>query len=401
MFVSHLECAKCSATYESEQCIQLCRCGSPLLVRYDLKKVKKNFRKKALTLRKANLWRYWELLPVRKEENLVFLGEGMTPLLALRNLGSTLGMNSLYLKDEGLIPSGTFKARGAAMGVSRAKELGIKVLAMPTNGNAGGSWAAYCAKAGIEAVIVMPKDAPIINRKEVAVAGAELYLVNGLISDAGKIVGRAIAEYGWYDASTLKEPYRIEGKKTMGLEIAEQFDWEVPDVIIYPTGGGVGIIGIYKGLKELQEIGWIGERMPRLVSVQSSGCAPVVKAWKEKRRESTFWENSRTIAFGLNVPKALGDFLILDAIYNTNGCAVAVKDDEILKAQQMLATHEGIFTCPEGAATLSAAIKLEHKGWIKPDERVVLLNTGTGLKYPETVSTEPPLLQPEDNLPRI
>jgi threonine synthase len=401
MYVSRLECPKCKATYESDQRIQLCRCGSPVLVRYDLKKVRKNFPKKALTLRKANLWRYRELLPVKKEENVVFLGEGMTPLLPLKNLGSTLGMNHLYVKDEGLIPTGTFKARGAAMGVSKAKELGIKVLAMPTNGNAGGSWAAYCAKAGIKAVIVMPKDAPVINRKEVAVAGAGLYLVDGLISDAGKIVGRAIAERGWYDASTLKEPYRIEGKKTMGLEIAEQFGWKVPDVIIYPTGGGVGIIGIYKGLKELQEIGWVGEKMPRLVSVQSTGCAPVVKAWEERRRESTFWENSRTIAFGLNVPKALGDFLILDAIYNTDGCAVAVEDDEILKAQQMLASHEGIFSCPEGAATLSAAIKLERKGWIKPDERVVLLNTGTGLKYPETVSTEPPLLQPEDNLPWI
>jgi threonine synthase len=354
-----------------------------------------------LALRKANLWRYWELLPVEKEENVVFLGEGMTPLLPLKNLGSTLGINNLYLKDEGLIPTGTFKARGAAVGVSKAKELGIKVLAMPTNGNAGGSWAAYCAKAGIKAVIVMPKDAPIINRKEVAIAGAGLYLVDGLISDAGKIVGRAIAEYGWYDASTLKEPYRIEGKKTMGLEIAEQFDWKVPDVIIYPTGGGVGIIGIYKGLKELQEIGWIGEKMPRLVSVQSTGCAPVVKAWEERRRESTFWEHSRTIAFGLNVPKALGDFLILDAIYSTNGCALAVEDNEILQSQQMLATHEGIFSCPEGAATLSAAIRLARDGWIKPNERVVLLNTGTGLKYPETVSTEPPLLQPEGNLPRV
>jgi threonine synthase len=401
MYISHLECPKCNATYESEQRIQLCRCGSPLLVRYDLKKVRRGFRKKALNSRKENLWRYRELLPVKKEENVVFLGEGMTPLLPLKNLGPKLGFSSLYLKDEGLIPTGTFKARGAAVGVSRAKELGIKVLAMPTNGNAGGSWAAYCAKAGIKAVIVMPKDAPIINRKEVAVAGAGLYVVDGLISDAGKIVGRAIAEYGWYDASTLKEPYRIEGKKTMGLEIVEQLDWEVPDVIIYPTGGGVGMIGIYKGLKELQEIGWIGEKMPRLVSVQSTGCAPVVKAWEEKKSESTFWENSNTIAFGLNVPKALGDFLILQAIYETNGCAVAVEDNEILRAQQMLASEEGIFCCPEGAATLSAAIQLIKSNWITPNEKVVLLNTGTGLKYPETVHTEPPLLQPGDRLPGL
>jgi threonine synthase len=370
-------------------------------VRYDLKKVKRTFRKKALVPRRQNLWRYWELLPVNKEENIVSLGEGMTPLIHLKNSGPKLGVNHLYLKDEGLIPTGTFKARGAAVGVSRAKELGIKVLAMPTNGNAGGSWAAYCAKAGIKAIIVMPQDAPMINRKEVAITGAELYLVNGLISDAGKIVGRAITEYGWYDASTLKEPYRIEGKKTMGLEIAEQLDWKLPDVIIYPTGGGVGIIGIYKGLKEVQEIGWIGEKMPRLVSVQSTGCAPVVKAWEEKKPESTFWENSNTIAFGLNVPKALGDFLILQAIYETNGCAVAVGDDEILRAQQMLAHEEGIFCCPEGAATLSAVIQLTKSNWIKPDERVVLLNTGTGLKYPETVHTEPPLLQPGDRLPEL
>ena len=401
MYVSHLECPKCNATYESEQRIQLCRCGSPLLVRYDLKKVKKIFRKKGLVSRRENLWRYWELLPVNKEENIVSLGEGMTPLIHLKNSGPKLGLNHLYLKDEGLIPTGTFKARGAAVGVSRAKELGIKVLAMPTNGNAGGSWAAYCAKAGIKAIIVMPQDAPMINRKEVAITGAELYLVNGLISDAGKIVGRAIAEYGWYDASTLKEPYRIEGKKTMGLEIAEQLGWEVPDVIIYPTGGGVGMIGIYKGLKEVQEIGWIGEKMPRLVSVQSAGCAPVVKAWEEKKSESTFWENSNTIAFGLNVPKALGDFLILQAIYETNGCAVAVEDNEILRAQQMLASEEGIFCCPEGAATLSAAIQLIKSNWIKPNEKVVLLNTGTGLKYPEIVHTEPPLLQPEDHLSRV
>jgi threonine synthase len=370
-------------------------------VRYDLKKVKRTFRKKALVSRGENLWRYRELLPVNKEENIVSLGEGMTPLIHLEKSGPKLGVNHLYLKDEGLIPTGTFKARGAAVGVSRAKELGIKVLAMPTNGNAGGSWAAYCAKAGIKAIIVMPQDAPMINRKEVAITGAELYLVNGLISDAGKIVGRAIAEYGWYDASTLKEPYRIEGKKTMGLEIAEQLGWEVPDVIIYPTGGGVGIIGIYKGLKELQEIGWIGEKMPRLVSVQSTGCAPIVKAWEEKKSESTFWGNSKTIAFGLNVPKALGDFLILQAIYETDGCAVAVEDDDILRVQQMLPREEGIFCCPEGAATLSAAIQLIKSNWIKLDERVVLLNTGTGLKYPETVHTEPPLLQPGDRLPGV
>ena len=401
MYVSHLECPKCGASYESEKPVQLCQCGAPLLVRYDLKKVRENFRKDSLASRKADLWRYLELLPVKNEENVVSLGEGMTPLLSLKNLGPELGLSNLYMKDEGLIPTGTFKARGAAVGASRAKELGIKVLAMPTNGNAGGAWAAYCAKAGIKAVIVMPKDAPIIHRKEVAITGASLFLVNGLISDAGRIVNRAVTEYGWFDASTLKEPYRIEGKKTMGLELAEQFGWEMPDVIIYPTGGGVGIIGIYKGLKELQEIGWVRGRMPRLVAVQSTGCAPIVKAWEEGKKESVFWENARTIAFGLTVPKALGDFLVLEAVYNTGGCAVAVEDDEILKAQQMLASREGVFVCPEGAATLSAAIKLSLSSWIRRDEKVVLLNTGTGLKYPETVKTGPPVLEPDDHLPRV
>lgn len=300
-----------------------------------------------------------------------------------------------------MIPTGTFKARGAAVGISRAKELGIKVLAMPTNGNVGGAWAAYCAQAGIKAIIVMPKEAPAINQKEVAIAGASLFLVNGLINDAGKIVNRAVVEYGWLDASTLKEPYRIEGKKTMGLEIVEQFSWEMPDVIIYSTGGGVGIIGIYKGLRELEEIGWVKGEIPRLVAVQSTGCAPIVKAWEEKKAESEFWENAYTVAFGLTVPKALGDFLILESIYNTNGCAVSVEDGEILKAQQMLASREGIFTCPEGAATLSAAIKLFNKGWIEPEERVVLLSIGTDLKYPETVNIEAPILEPEDHLPPI
>jgi len=305
------------------------------------------------------------------------------------------------MKDEGLIPTGTFKARGAAVGVSRAKELGIDVLAMPTNGNAGGAWAAYCASAGIKAVIVMPKDAPAINSKECAITGTELYLVDGLISDAGKIVARAVAAQGWFDASTLKEPYRIEGKKTMGLEIAEQFGWRVPDVILYPTGGGVGIIGIYKALLELQEMGWIGDKLPRLVAVQASGCAPIIKAWKENKKESEFWENAHTLAFGITVPKALGDFLVLDAIYKTDGCAVAVDDEDTEAAQKLLAEREGAFICPEGAATLAAAHKLREEGWIKPDEEVVALNTGTGLKYPQSVNVSPPLLRPEDDLPTL
>jgi threonine synthase len=239
----------------------------------------------------------------------------------------------------------------------------------------------------------MPEDAPPIPRGECAISGAKLYLVKGLISDAGKIVARAVADYGWYDASTLKEPYRLEGKKTMGLELAEQFDWELPEVILYPTGGGVGIIGIYKALRELQQMGWIGDKMPRLVAVQSSGCAPITRAWQEKQTESVFWENAHTLAFGITVPKALGDFLVLDAIYKTDGCAVAVDDDQILAAEEMMASREGAFVCPEGAANLSAALKLKAEGWIKAEEKVVLLNTGSGLKYPETVNIEPQVLE--------
>ena len=399
MYVSHLSCPKCNKTYESEKLIQLCECGSPLLVEYDLSKVQTVFRKDMLKERPPTLWRYRELLPVKDEKNIVCLGEGMTPLLPLKNLGPQVDMPNLYMKDEGIIPTGTFKARGAAVGVSRAKELGVKVLAMPTNGNAGAAWAAYCAPAGIEAVIIMPEDAPPIPRGECAITGASLYLVKGLISDAGKIVARAVADHGWFDASTLKEPYRIEGKKTMGLELAEQFNWEMPDVILYPTGGGVGIIGIYKALMELKEMEWVSGRLPRLVSVQSTGCAPIVKAFEEHRTHSEFWENAKTCAFGITVPKALGDFLILDAIYKTDGCAIAVSDHEILKASAQLAGAEGTFICPEGAATLSAAIKLRQSGWIKPADRVVLLNTGSGLIYPETVTVTPPVLKPGDLLP--
>jgi len=398
-YMTHLECPKCGIFYDPDQVNQVCSCGAPLLARYDMKGLAAAVKKEDLINRAPSMWRYREFLPLRKEENIVTLGEGMTPIIPLTTIGARLGVNNLYMKDEGVIPGGTFKTRGAAVGVSRAKELGVKVLAMPTNGNAGGTWATYSARAGIKAYIVMPEDAPAITRKECAVSGAALYLVRGLISDAGKIVGRAVGRYGWFDASTLKEPYRIEGKKTMGLEIAEQFSWVLPDIILYPTGGGVGIIGIYKAMCELQEIGWMGEKMPRLVSVQAAGCAPIVKAWEQKETESTFWENSATIAFGINVPKALGDFLILDAVYKTNGCAVAVDDREILQAQVSLGAEEGAFVCPEGAATLAAAIRLYNQGWIKPDDKVLLLNTGTGLKYPETVKVEVPIMDPDDDLP--
>lgn len=401
MFTSHLECPKCSAEYDSEQPHQLCVCGSPLLVKYDMQKVADNMDKDVVARRSPDLWRYRELLPVVNEDNIVTMGEGMTPLLHLKRLGERVGMTNLYMKDEGIIPSGSFKARGAAVGVSRAKELGVKTLAMPTNGNAGGAWSLYCAKAGIEAVIVMPKDAPVIPRSECAIAGVSFFLVNGLISDAGKIVGQAVKERGWYDTSTLKEPYRIEGKKTMGLELAEQLDWQMPDVILYPTGGGVGLIGIYKALLELKEIGWVTGSLPRLVAVQATGCAPIVKAWEAGEKESQFWENAQTCAFGITVPKAIGDFLVLEAVYETKGCAIAVSDEDTLQAEGLMASVEGAFVCPEGAACMAATEKLLADGWIKPDEQVVVLNTGCGIKYPETVPFNPPLLQPDDTLPML
>jgi threonine synthase len=400
-YLSHLECPKCAATHDPDVPAQLCSCGSPLLARYDLPGLKATASRDDISRREADLWRYHELLPVRLPANIVTLGEGMTPLLPLPRLGRALGIPHLLMKDEGLIPTGTFKARGAAVGVSRAKELGIEAIAMPTNGNAGAAWATYAARAGMRALIVMPVDAPPITRTECAVTGAEFYLVNGLIGDAGKIVARAVQERGWFDASTLKEPYRLEGKKTMGFEIVEQLGWQVPDVILYPTGGGVGLIGIYKALRELQKLGWIEDKLPRLVAVQASGCAPIVKAWEANAPVSETWEDAKTIAFGITVPKALGDFLILEAIYQTNGCAVAVDDEDILADQRLIASLEGSFICPEGAATVTAARKLRDAGWIRETETVVLLNTGTGLKYPDTVRIDSPVLEPGHDIPDI
>ncbi|WP_312092125.1 threonine synthase [Niallia sp.] len=395
-YVSHLECPKCQATLEVTKIQQLCECGSPLLVRYDLQKVKEHLSKETIERRPTSLWRYHELLPVTAEENVVSLGEGCTPLEKMPRLGEHYQLSNLYIKDEGIIPTGSFKTRGASVGISKAKELGVEQLAMPTNGNAGAAWALYAAKANIKATIVMPVDAPAITRKEVYIAGGDLHLVEGLISDAGKIVGQLVAQKGVYDASTLKEPYRIEGKKTMGYEIVEQFNWEVPDVILYPTGGGVGIIGIYKALKEMQELGWITDnKLPRLVAVQAEGCSPIVQAWKKREAESTFYKNSETCAFGINVPKALGDFLVLESLYKTNGCAVAVSENELLAAQKLVAELEGNYICPEGAATFAAAEKLRKEGWIKKEEVVVCLNTGAGIKYPETVVLSSiPTLQP-------
>ncbi|MGW6277300.1 threonine synthase [Kribbella sp. NPDC055071] len=378
--LSHLECPKCGSVHDADQIIGLCPCGSPLLARYALPSI--TLTPAELASRPPNLWRYHELLPVRSAANIVTLGEGMTPLLPMPRYGAAVGVSRLLMKDEGLIPTGSFKARGAAVGVSRAYEVGVRKIAMPTNGNAGSAWAAYAARAGMEALIAMPLAAPEICRREVSVVGAELVLIDGLIGDAAAYVRQ---QAGYFDASTLKEPYRIEGKKTMGLEIAEQLGWQLPDVIVYPTGGGVGIIGIWKALVELRELGWITGPLPRLVAVQSTGCAPIVRAWEKGLPESEPWPDAHTVAFGITVPKALGDFLVLQAIAETNGCAVAVDDEDILSEQHEVARLEGTFICPEGAANFAAIRALRESGWIHADDQVVALNTGAGLKYPETV----------------
>ena len=385
----HLDCPRCGATHAATVLQGLCsRCASPLLARYDLSEVRAT--RAEVGPRPPDLWRYHELLPVSGPEHVVTLGEGMTPLLPVPRLGAELGIGRLLVKDDGLLPTGSFKARGAAVGVARARELGATALAMPTNGNAGAAWATYAARAGLRMSVVMPVSAPTITRAEVVAAGGELTLVDGLISDAGRLVGAAVAEAraGWLDAGTLKEPYRIEGKKTMGFEIAEQLGWRMPDVIIYPTGGGVGLIGIHKALTELVELGWLTGPLPRLVSVQSSGCAPIVRAVEAGARESQFWEDAHTVAFGITVPKALGDFLVLDAIYATEGTAVAVDDADLLADLALVGRLEGMFLCPEGAATVTAARVLRERGWIESDDEVVLLNTGAGVLYPDSVNAE-------------
>jgi threonine synthase len=399
--LSHLECPACGTTYDADVPQNLCACGSPLLARYDLAALAVSTTFAAMTARPPTLWRYRELLPVRSDEHVVSLGEGMTPLTPLPRLGDALGVPRLTMKDEGLIPTGSFKARGAAVGVSRARELGTARVAMPTNGNAGAAWSAYAARAGMRALVVMPVDAPEITRRECAAAGAELYLVDGLIGDAGRIVAGEVArgDRVWFDVSTLKEPYRLEGKKTMGLEIFEQLGRRVPHVIVYPTGGGVGLIGIHKALSELRELGWHDGPLPRLVAAQASGCAPIVRAFERGERTAEPWPDAHTVAFGINVANPLGATLMLDAIADTGGCAVAVEDDELLAALAETARLEGAFICPEGAAGVAAIRRLRESGWIDPGDEVVLLNTGAGLNYPETVSADPPVLWPGDALP--
>ncbi len=376
-YFTHLECSRCAQTYDLNVPQNLCtKCGKPLFSRYALDKIAQTWDKSSLLEREASMWRYAELLPVIDSCNIVSLNEPMTPLLPAQRLAAFFGIGALWVKDESRLPTGSFKARGLAMAVSKAKELGLTKLAIPSAGNAATALSSYAAQAGMEAYIFMPQDAPPFNRNTCQLAGADVTLIDGLITDAGKVVAERKEDEGWFDVSTLKEPYRVEGKKTMGLEIAEQFNWELPDAIIYPTGGGTGIVGMWKVFQELETIGWIDEKRPRMISVQSAGCAPIVKAWQEGAAEAESWSNAQTTAAGLRVPQAVGDFLILDAIYQSGGAAVAVSDDEIREAMGTLAAHEGILACLEGAATVAGLRKLVEAGEIQPKDRVVLFNTG-------------------------
>jgi threonine synthase len=381
-FVTHLECAYTGERYPADQVHNLSRAGKPLLVRYDLDGVRKALSKDALAQRPADLWRYRELLPVRRVGDIVSLGEAVTPLVPLPKLAKKLGAGDLIVKDEGRLPTGSFKARGLVMAVSMGKALGIKHMAMPTNGNAGAALAAYASSASIKATIFCPADTPEVNVSEIALQGATVYRVNGLIDDCGKIVAEGKAKVGWFDVSTLKEPYRIEGKKTMGLELAEQLGWDVPDVILYPTGGGTGLIGMWKAFAELEAIGFIGSKRPRMVAVQAAGCAPMVRAFEAGVEHAARWENAHTIASGIRVPQAVGDFLILRAVRESGGFAIAVTDEAITAALDEAAREEGFLMCPEGAATYAAYKQGLADGRIRRDERAVLFNCATGLKYP-------------------
>jgi threonine synthase len=382
-FVTHLECSLTGERYPADTLQTLSRAGRPLLVRYDLDRVCRALPREALATRPQTLWRYRELLPVRRPENVVSLGEVVTPLISLPRIADRLAKGGeILVKDEGRLPTGSFKARGLALAVSMAKELGVATMAMPTNGNAGAAMAAYCARAGVRAYVFCPDDTPAVNVREIAMQGAEVFLVDGLIDDCGKLVAKGEQEVGWFNCSTLREPYRIEGKKTMGIELAEQLDWQLPDVILYPTGGGTGIIGMWKAFAELEAIGWIGHKRPRMVVVQAEGCAPMVKAWEEGAEHAPRWENAHTFAAGIRVPQAVGDFLILRAVRESGGFAIAVSDDAIADAWREVAAEEGLLLCPETAATYAAYKQALGDGRIRPDDRVVLFNCASGLKYP-------------------
>src|SRR5215475_10288645 len=382
---TQLECSICASRYPADTINNLCTCGGPLLVRYDLDTIRVRWRRRDVANGPATMWRYAPVLPAT-ENAIVSLGEGWTPLIRTHRLGSQLGAQSVWVKDEGLNPTASFKARGLSCAISMCFELGVKKVAIPSAGNAASALAAYAAAAGLESYIFMPRDVPQANYLECKAYGANVTLVDGLISDCGKIVAERGPREGWFDVSTLKEPYRIEGKKTMGYEVAEQMDWELPDAIFYPTGGGVGMIGMWKAFDEMEKLGWIGSRRPKMIAVQAEGCQPVVKAFEENEQRSKFFENAHTLAAGLRVPKPLGDFLVLNAVRESGGTAIAVSDEEMMNAGVQLASDEGIFAAPEGAACVVAAQKLIDTGFLKPTDRIVLYNTGSGLKYPEAYS---------------
>ena len=383
MNVTHLYCSACEKQYAAGQLLNLCECGKPLMVAYDLDRAASQMSKESLAGREPTLWRYREVLPVADERNRLTLGEGFTPLVRAARLGEQLGMPQLYIKDESLNPTQSFKARGMAVAISMAKELGVKKLAVPSAGNAAGALAAYAAKAGLEAHIFMPQDTPRANIVECQQTGAHVTLIDGLITDCGRIVGERKAAEGWFDVSTLKEPYRVEGKKTMGYELAEQMSWELPDVILYPTGGGTGLIGMWKAFDEMERMGWIGSRRPRMVTVQAEGCAPIVRAFAAGASQGADIPDAHTCAAGLRVPRAIGDFIMLDILRRSGGTAVSVTDAELLAAVGEIGAAEGIFAAPEGAACLPALKQLIERGAVDRQERVVLFNTGAGVKYLE------------------
>jgi threonine synthase len=386
-YLSDLLCSGCGNTYSAAKVHTFCPdCQSPLLATYDLDSARQHVDRDEIHSRLKGMWRWHEILPVLETQNIVTLGEGDAALLSLPGVGKSLGLTNLFVKDESSNPTGSFKARGLSTAVSKAKELGIQKVIIPTAGNAGGAMAAYAARANMRAMIYMPKDTPNANIMESRIAGAEVILVDGIISDAAGMAGETARKEGWFDVSTFKEPYRMEGKKIMGYELAEAFGWELPEVIIYPTGGGTGLVGMWKAFEELEQLGWLEKtKRPRMVSVQAEGCAPVVRAFQKQAEFCDFWTNAHTIASGLRVPKSFADHLILKSLYDSQGMAIAVSDEAIAEAQKELAKTEGIFAAPEGAATLAALKQLTAQKWIQPDERVVLFNTGSGLKYLDSV----------------
>lgn len=396
-FVSHLECSVCSKRREAAQVHNLCECGGPLLVRYDLAAAKAAWTRDSLGAAPKSMWRYAPMLPVRDPAHVVSLGEGMTPLIHAGRFGEKLGAKNLWVKDEGVNPTGSFKARGLSCAISMCVELGLRKAAIASAGNAGSALAAYAAAAGLEAYIFMPRDVPQSNYTECRAYGAHVTLVDGLISDCARLIAERKDAEGWFDISTLKEPYRIEGKKTMGYEVAEQFGWTLPDAIFYPTGGGVGLIGMWKAFEEMEVLGWISSQRPKMIAAQAEGCQPVVRAFEQGESKSEFWENAHTVAAGLRVPKPLGDALSLAAIRASGGTAVAVSDEELLDSSISLAAATGVFPAPEGGACVAALTKLLSNGFLHSDDRIVIYNTGTGLKYLEAFSTRFPRSSPSEH----